>query len=73
VCRSAVEAIIEQLGTDQLDTLFLALPLEAVPLIGQNYSIYLCNARVHTVCFQCSHFSHYTVYYAKDRVLRYLL
>jgi len=39
VCRSAVEAIIEQLGTDQLDTLFLALPLEAVPLIGQNYSI----------------------------------
>jgi hypothetical protein len=38
-CRSAVEAIIEQLGTDQLDTLFLALPLEAVPLIGQNYSI----------------------------------
>ncbi len=49
VCRSAVEAIIEQLGTDQLDTLFLALPLEAVPLIGQYYSIYHCNARVPVV------------------------
>jgi hypothetical protein len=40
VFRSAVEAIIEQLGTDQLDTLFLALPLEAVPLIGQYYITY---------------------------------
>jgi hypothetical protein len=48
VCRSAVEAIIEQLGTDQLDTLFLALPLEAVPLIGQYYSIYLID--VHLLC-----------------------
>ena len=34
-CRAAVDAIMEQLGTDRLDTLFLAVPVEAVPLIGQ--------------------------------------
>jgi hypothetical protein len=32
--RAAVAAIMQQLGADKLDTLFLAVPVEAVPLIG---------------------------------------